>query len=123
MYNIKDEQSNFGYTDVKKSAFHKSKYPIDINEVNIGKIVISNKVLYGKKGFKYFVRYKGDDKIKRLCIMLSKISACVKMSFLNAYNKVWDKISNIMQKQFDSDPGYNEKYLKTKIKSSDGKIS
>ena len=27
---------------------------------------------------------------------------------LKAYNKVWDYISNIMQKQFDSETVYNE---------------
>ena len=31
----------FGDIEVKKSAFHKFKYPIDINEVSIGKIVMS----------------------------------------------------------------------------------
>ena len=36
---------------VKENSFYKSKHPIDITEVNIGKIVISNKVSYGKKIF------------------------------------------------------------------------
>ena len=42
---------------------------------------------------------------------------------LKAYNKLWDKLSNIMQKGFDSEPVYNGKYLKTKIKSYKGKIN
>ena len=37
--------------------------------------------------------------------------------FLKKCNNMWDKISNIMQKSFDSEPLYNEKYLKTKSKS------
>ena len=41
----------FGDIEVKKNAFHKSKHPIDINEVNIGKVVISDKVLCGTKKF------------------------------------------------------------------------
>lgn len=41
---------NFDDIEVKKSAFHRSKYPIDINEVNIDKIVISEKAPSGKKG-------------------------------------------------------------------------
>ena len=41
---------NFDDIEVKKSAFHGSKYPIDINEVNIDKIVISEKAPSGKKG-------------------------------------------------------------------------
>ena len=39
----------FGDVRVRKSAFNKYKYLIDINEVDIGKIVISNKVCVAKK--------------------------------------------------------------------------
>ena len=39
------------------------------------------------------------------------------------YNKIWEKVSNIIRKEFDSKPVYNEKYLKTKIKSYNGKIN
>ena len=63
-------------------AFHKFKYPIDIIEVNIGKIVISIKVSHGKKGF---IGYKDDDKIKRLCIMLPKMSGYLKCFDENKY--------------------------------------
>ena len=101
----------FGDTEVKKSGFHKSKCPIDINKVNIGKIMISNEVSYGKKGFKCFVEYSDDNKTKPLCIMLPKMIGYVKhfgetkyMSFLiedeellkEYKNKVRDKISSIM---------------------------
>ena len=33
---------------------------------------------------------------------------------LEKYNKTSDKVSNFMKKEFDSEPVYNEKYLKTK---------
>ena len=33
------------------------------------------------------------------------------------------KVSNILKKEFDNKPVYNEKYLKTKIKSYNGKIN
>ena len=39
------------------------------------------------------------------------------------YNKIWYKVSNSIKKGFNSEPVYNEKYLNTKIKSYDGKIS
>ena len=42
---------------------------------------------------------------------------------LKKYNKFWDKVSNNIKKDFDSEPVYNEKYLKTKIKTYEGKIS
>ena len=42
---------------------------------------------------------------------------------LEKYNEIWDKVSNIIKKGLNSEPAYNEKYLKTKIKSYKGKIS
>ena len=35
--------------------------------------------------------------------------------------KFGKKVSNIIKKEFDSKPVYNEKYLKTKLKSYNGK--
>ena len=67
----------FSEIEIKKSAFHKSKYPIDINEVDIKNILISDNVLYGKKVFKYCIHYKCDHKVKPLCIMLPKMSGYV----------------------------------------------
>ena len=42
---------------------------------------------------------------------------------LEKCNKTWDKFSNSIRKGFDSEPVYNEEYLKTKAKSYEGKIS
>ena len=36
---------------------------------------------------------------------------------LEKYNGIWEKIKNSIKKEFDSEPLYNEKYLKAKIKS------
>ena len=36
--------------------------------------------------------------------------------------KIWRKFKNTIDKTFESDPVYNEKYLKAKIKSYNGKI-
>ena len=36
---------------------------------------------------------------------------------LEKCNKIWEKVKNIIKKEFDSEPVYNEKYLKAKIKS------
>ena len=33
------------------------------------------------------------------------------------YNEIWDKISYASGKKFDSNPVYNKKYLRIKIKS------
>ena len=43
---------------------------------------------------------------------------------LDKYKEIWKKkVSNITKKEIDSKPVYNEKHLKTKIKSYDGKIN
>ena len=32
--------------------------------------------------------------------------------FLDKYNEIWEKVSNVMKKEFNSKPVYNKKYLK-----------
>ena len=41
--------------DNEKHKFHQNKTPFLINNVDINKIVLSNKVLFGEIGFKYFI--------------------------------------------------------------------
>ena len=64
----------FGDIEIEKQKFHQHKRPISIKNIDINKIVVSNKVSFGKKGFKYFIGYK-DAKIRPLCILLLKVSA------------------------------------------------
>ena len=47
-----------------------------ISKLNIiNKILVSNEVSFGKKGFKYFISYKDAKKIRPVCIFLIKVSA------------------------------------------------
>ena len=39
------------------------------------------------------------------------------------YSKTWEKVKNSLKKDFDSEPVYNKKYLKAKIKSYKGKLN
>ena len=39
------------------------------------------------------------------------------------YNEILKNVSSIIKKQFDSNPAYNEKYLKSKIKVYNQKIN
>ena len=69
--------------------------------------------------------------------MLPKMSGCVKfidetkcMSFVTKDNellkkddKIWIKSTKVLKKGLIAKPVYNEKYLKTKIKSYEGKIN
>ena len=59
-------------TEIEKPKFHQYKRPISINNIDINKIVVSNKVSLGQNGFKYFIGYKDAKKIRSLSIFLSK---------------------------------------------------
>ena len=42
---------------------------------------------------------------------------------LKKYNEIWEKVKNIIKKEFDIESIYNEKYLNAKIKYYNGKIN
>ena len=42
---------------------------------------------------------------------------------LEKHNEIWEKVRNCIKNEFDSEPVYNKKYLKTDIKSYYGKIN
>ena len=44
----------FGDIEIEKKKFHQYKSPLSINNIDINKIVVSNKVSFGKNDFKYF---------------------------------------------------------------------
>ena len=42
--------------------------------------------------------------------------------FLERYTAIWEKINNLVNKKFDSDPIYNNNYINTKIRSCNNDI-
>ena len=48
----------FDVIEIEKHKFHERKNPISIGAVYINKLIVSNKVLFGKNGFKYFIGYE-----------------------------------------------------------------
>ena len=92
----------FGQTKNEEHKLHQHKNTILIYEVDINKILMFNKVSFGKKGFKYFIDYKDGKKVRSLCVFLPKISACKGdfdetkyMSFLIKNNEVLEKYNEI----------------------------
>ena len=83
--------------------------------------------------------YNDDDAIRPLCIKLPQMIAYVKnfdsnktMSFkvvdnklLTKYNKIWEKVSNLMNIEFDSEPVYgdNDNYRKRKTKMYEDRVN
>ena len=41
------------------------------------------------------------------------MSFLIKDELLEKCNKIWEEVKNIIKKEFDSEPVYNEKYLKS----------
>ena len=122
---------------INKKEFHKSKQPIDLMSVNLDQIVVSDKFKHSDEGFKYFIGYQEGEIVKPLCIILPQMSGYIKyfenggknMSFLikddevwDKYDKIWDVIKNKLNIKFHSEPVYEYKYLKAKVREFDGVI-
>ena len=118
---------------ISKSTFYKNKKLFNVHDLDVNEILVSKKESCGaKNSLKYFIGYNDDDVIRPLCIKLPQMIGYVKhfdsnktMFFkvgdnklLKKYNKIWKKISSLINIEFDSEPVYgdNDKYIKTKIK-------
>ena len=62
----------FSDIEIKKQKFHSHKIPISIDDVNIDRTAVSNKVPSSKKGFKYFIRYEDDYEKVMPCVLLQQ---------------------------------------------------
>ena len=124
---------NFDDKKINKSSFYKNKNLFSLDDIDVNKILVSKKESYGTKNLlKYFITYSDGDVIRPLCILLPQMTGYVKhfdsnktMSFkvsdnnlLKKYKKIWYKVSNLLNIEFDSEPVYGDvgKYIKTKIK-------
>ena len=126
----------FGDSEIEKQKCRQYKRPIWIKNIDINKVLVFNKVSFGKKCFKYFIGFKDAIITQPLCIFVPKMSAYrrdfdeTKYMFflikddelLEKYNEIWEKVENSVRIEFDTEPLYNEKYLKAKIKSYNKKI-
>ena len=65
----------FDDTEIEKYKLHQYKSTISIDNIDINKKVVSYKVSFGKKDFRYFIGYKDAKKIRPLCIFFPKLSA------------------------------------------------
>ena len=85
-----------------------------MGDVDIEKVLVSNKIYFAEKNYKYFIGYLyNGNKVKPLNIMLPKTSAYVKSfdgqtkrvyffikddDLLKKYNTIWDKFSADIEK-------------------------
>ena len=69
----------FGNIVIEKNKFYCHKTPIFLRDLDIEKVLVSNKIYFGEKNYKYFIGYLYNvNKVKPLNIMLSKTNAYIK---------------------------------------------
>ena len=98
-----------GDNEIEKQKFRHYKNPVFLQDADLDKILISIKISFGEKNYKYFLGYLDDYEIKPLLIMLPKTKVYVKSydgeakwmyflteddELLEKYNDIWIKVSN-----------------------------
>ena len=119
---MSEKRMNFDAKKINKSSFYKNKKLLSLNDIDVNKILVSKKESYGtKNSLKYFIGYNDGDVIRPLCILLPQMIGYVKhsdsnktMSFkvsdhklLKKYNKIWERVGNLLNTEFDSEPVYD----------------
>ena len=134
---MSEKTLKFDNIRLNKKEFHKSKQPINFDLVNVNQIVVSDKFKHSNDGFKYFIGCNEGGIVKQLRIILPQMNAYIKyfenggknMSFvikdddvLDKYNEIWDEIKETLNIKFQCMPGYDEKYIKDKVKEFNGVV-
>ena len=134
---MNEKTLKFSNIKIIKKEFHRSKQAIDLDSVTTNKIVVSEKFRHNEESYKYFTGYREDAIIRPLCIMLPQTNGYIKyfendgknMSFLikndevwEKYEDIWDVIKNKLSIKFHSEPIYENKYLKAKVREFNGNI-
>ena len=133
---MSEKTTNFGDKKINKKDFYNNKKQFNIEDIDINKILISKPETYENNMRKYIIGYN-DNTISPLQLFLPKMIGYLnifkdgarKMSFftdnnefLERYTAMWEKISDLVNKKFDSDPIYNNKYINTKTRSYNNDI-
>ena len=126
---MSEKTINFGDKKINKKDFCNNKKQFNIKDIDTNKILISKPVSYSKNHMKKYIIGYNDNTIIPLQLFLPKMTDYLnifedgtrKMSFLTdnnefleKYTKIWEKISDLIDKQFDNDRVYNNKYINTK---------
>ena len=134
---MSEKTLKFNNIKINKKEFHQSKQAIDLDSVITDKIVVSDKFKHSEEAYKYFIGYQEDEIIRPLRIILPQMNGYIKyfgnggknMSLLIKNNEVWERyediwnvIKNKLNIKFHSQPIYENKYLKAKVREFDGDI-
>ena len=140
---MSEKSRKFGDKKVNKSNFYKNKKPFKAEDIGISKILVSKNTPYDKESVRYLIGYNDDDVTRQLCKLPQMVGYVthfknndskdtITMSFyatnnrlLKKYIEIWEKVSSLLDKEFDSETVYgnDDKYIKTKIKQYKDKIN
>ena len=68
----------FGDMEIEKNKFYWHKSYVPLRDINTEKVLVSKKISFGEKSYKYFIGYLyNDHKVNPLHIMLPKTNAYV----------------------------------------------
>ena len=133
---MSEKTINFGDKKISKKDFYNNKEQFNIEDIDINKILISKPETYENNTRRYIIGYN-DNTISTLQLFLPKMTGYLnsfkdgarKMSFftdnnefLERYTAIWGKKSDFVNKKFDSDLIYNNKYINKKIRSYNNDI-
>ena len=103
----------FVYIEIERKKITAVRLQFFLKDVDIEKVLVSKKISFGEKNYKYFIGYLyNGNKVKPWYIMLQKTSAYVSYDgqakwmyfliedddFLEKYNSIWDKMSADVRK-------------------------
>lgn len=95
-----EEFLKFREDEIGKQGSHSPRRTIDIDNVDIVMIPISDEFPCSKKSSKYFVDYVNNEKavdVQEISIMLTSCLFFTKDIFFVKYNKIWSKITSIIK--------------------------
>ena len=123
----------FDDIEVSKKEFYGGKKAVNLKEVEVDKIVVSNRIKINNDISKVFIGYMDDIGAVSLCIILPQMSGWIKY-FENGgksmsckieddevylkYNEIWNKIKELLGGvKFHSEPIHDDTYIKNRVKT------
>ena len=118
---------------MKKKEFYENKKGLELKDIIVNNIIVSQKVKENNEIVKYYIEYIVDDNVIPLILLLPIMSGWIKyfenggknMSFkieddevYIKYKSIWKKIKYLLGGiRLNSDVIYNDQYIKTKVKT------
>ena len=134
---MSEKTINFGDKKIDKKDLYNNKKQFNIKDIDINKILLSKPESYDKNNVRKYIIGYNDKTIRPLQLFLPKMTGYLNIfedgtriisfltdnnEFLERYTTIWEKISHLINKKFDSEPVYNNKYINTKIRSYNNDI-